>query len=320
MPHHWSMGEDVFVPADPNIRNNFGYGKRHPRLQLFRDDGTEVPVHFAYSENASMTGPILKRVFEKMDKKGISKRTFDENGQPLLYPLIVVDGHSSRMDGGFLRYVNQSKTKWLPVLGVPYGTSIWQVHDDKRQNGAFKMALSHAKSQYIRKKRAHNLKPEIVPLDIVIVARDAIENSFLRRDLTLRALSHRGWYPYNRNTLMDPEILPTAPDDVRQTTINLLKSRGIDDADVRVLPATDANLLESGSGQLAGGDIATEELAQTMLDLNHNCPTAADIVNAFGKAKKLHEGRINNMQRTIPSGPALTQVYLDAPRLTFYLD
>lgn len=317
MPRHWCAGDDPFAPYDKNVySNNFGPGKRYPGLTLTREDGKEVPVFFAHSENGSMTGAILTQVFQRMDKEGIATRTFDENGNPTQYPIVILDGHSSRTDGGFLRYINQRDTKWLPVLGVPYGTSIWQVHDDKRQNGAFKGALVDAKNKYIRKKMKHNLKPEIVPTDIVIILKDAVNNSFLRRDYTKKALSHRGWYPFNMSTLMDRDILPSAPDDVRQAMIAVMRSRGIDDAEIQVLPATDANLLNIVSGHLSGREVAAEQIAETMLDLNANCATAVDIVTALGKSQRLQEGRINHMQQSIPTSEELTETYHKAPKLT----
>jgi hypothetical protein len=316
---NWTQGVDVFVPYDQeNYHNNFGPGKKHPGLELRRDDGSKVPIYFAYTENASMTGDILKGVFEAMDEEGITTREFDENGKPVVYPLMILDGHGSRTHYDFLTYVNNDSTLWLPILGVPYGTSIWQLHDDKRQNGAFKGALVDAKRKFFRKKREHCLKPEILPTEIVIVAQDAIMNSFMVLEFTLRALSHRGWYPFNRNTLMDPQIIPTAPEDVRREMIRLLGIRGVSDAGFQVAPATDANMVSRGSGFMAGGASATEAIAETLVDLNHNCPTTRSIVTAFDRASKLNAGRINHDERTepVPSGAPLQQVYNDAPRLT----
>ena len=316
---NWICGVDVFVPYDQaNPHNNHGPGKKHPGLELRRDDGSKVPIYFAYSENASMTGDILKGVFEAMDEEGITTREFDENGKPVVYPLVILDGHGSRTHSGFLTYVNNDSTLWLPILGVPYGTSIWQLHDDKRQNGAFKGALVDAKRKFFRKKREHGLKPEILPTEIVIVAQDAIMNSFMNLGFTLRALSHRGWYPYNRNTLMDPQIISSAPEDVRREMIGLLESRGVSDAGFQVAPATDANMVTRGSGLLAGGASATEAIAETLVDLNHNCPTTRSIVTALDRASKLNAGRINHDERTgpVPSGAPLQKVYNDAKRLT----
>ncbi len=76
------------------------------------------------------------------------------------------------------------------------------------------------------KKRVHKLPVGIVPQEIVLVVRVAVNSSFMNIRYTLLALSHRGMYPFNRNPLMDPEILATAPDDVRHERTPGLCMRG----------------------------------------------------------------------------------------------
>jgi hypothetical protein len=95
-----------------------------------------------------MMGEILTLVFRQMDKLGITKRGFSENGSPVT-PLVILDGHSLRMDSKFLTYINEITIKWTDVLGAPYGTSKWQLHDDEAQNGSFKIALANAKKRCI---------------------------------------------------------------------------------------------------------------------------------------------------------------------------
>ena len=51
--------------------------------------------------------------------------------------------------------------------------------NNKRQNGCFKTELSSAKSVFYRNKRVHGLPSEMLPQDIVIVARTAIIKYFL---------------------------------------------------------------------------------------------------------------------------------------------
>ncbi len=131
---------------ESNFENYFGHGKRYPSLQLFCKDGTRIPICFAASKKTSMTGKVLTKIFEKMDVLGITKRSVDENGQPC-YPCVIIDGHTSRMDKGFLTYINKPLTKWVIALGAPYGTALWQLHEDKRLNGAFELALVNAKKK-----------------------------------------------------------------------------------------------------------------------------------------------------------------------------
>ena len=94
-----------------------------------------------------------------------------------------------------------------------YGTA--QLHDNKKQNGAFKLALVNLKKKTNLKKRVNKLPVGILPQEIVLIVEDAVNSSFMNGRYIISALSHRGMYPFNRNPLMDSEILSTAPDDVR---------------------------------------------------------------------------------------------------------
>ena len=130
------------------------------------------------------------------------------------------------VDKDFLTYINEPLIKWVIALGAPYGTALWQLHDDKRQNGVFKLALVNAKKQMNLKKRVNKLPVGILPQEIVLIVKDAVDSSFMNVRYTLLALSHRGMYPFNRNPLMDSEILTTVPDDVCHERTVMLCMRG----------------------------------------------------------------------------------------------
>jgi hypothetical protein len=194
---------------------------------------------------------------------------------------------------------------------VPYGTSVWQLHDDKRQNGSFKMALSRAKSSFYKKKILHGLPAEVLPCEIVVIAREAIDGSFMIKDHAKKALCHRGMNPFNRNTLMHPEILWTAPDDIRKQASDLLLSRGIKEIDGNpVLPPTEADLTQTGSGLLLGTRVP-EVIAETLHSLNYDGATADSIFKLAEKKTKLDEGRRTHMQSSlIPPGGSVKDVYM----------
>ena len=61
-------------------------------------------------------------------------------------------------------------------VGAPYGTDIWQFHDDEQENGTYKCQLAMAKADLILKKQAHGLDLEIEPFEIVVL----LPNSFMR--------------------------------------------------------------------------------------------------------------------------------------------
>jgi hypothetical protein len=73
-------------------------------------------------------------------------------------PFLLLDGHASRFDLIFLQYINQPETKWNCSIGLPSGTSYWQVGDSSKQNRLFKMALVRAKQEFIMKKNDAGLE------------------------------------------------------------------------------------------------------------------------------------------------------------------
>jgi hypothetical protein len=145
----WTLGIDVFVDWDAGDELNLGPGKRHPGLTLAYSDGKDIPVLFAANTKASMTSGILKEAFKKMDGLGITQRGVDNNGITY-HPAAVVDGHISRKGEDFFRYVNDADSRWEVNLGAPYGTKYWQLHGDRKQNGAFKDQLAASKSIFFR--------------------------------------------------------------------------------------------------------------------------------------------------------------------------
>ena len=64
-----------------------------------------------------------------------------------LTPFVLLDGHQSRFDLEFLEYINEPLHKRNVCIGVPYGTSLWQVVDSSEQNGQFKMLLNEKKAE-----------------------------------------------------------------------------------------------------------------------------------------------------------------------------
>ena len=69
-------------------------------------------------------------------------------------PFLLLDGHGSRFELPFLEYTNdmaEEGHKRCVCIGVPYGTSVWQVGDSAEQNGSFKMAMVRAKMNSFKK-------------------------------------------------------------------------------------------------------------------------------------------------------------------------
>lgn len=116
MPLAWQTGIDI--RAEEPVRNLRG------------------EIDFA-SESGGITGEILVKILEHFDKMNLFPRTA---GGPI--PVLLVDGHGSRLDPAFVDYINNESHPWKVCLGVPYATTLWQVGDASEQNGKFKSTSS----------------------------------------------------------------------------------------------------------------------------------------------------------------------------------
>ena len=68
---------------------------------------------------------------------------------------------------------------------------------------------------------------ELLDVEIVLVLKPAIDNSFNNLTLAKKALSIRGWYPFNRTSLDEPAILMSAQEDVQMERGENLTRRGV---------------------------------------------------------------------------------------------
>jgi hypothetical protein len=133
-------GMDIFAKTIGNesdndyIKNNTGPGKLFPCGPKCTYKGKEVPCMVACNESGGISTEILVQFLKHMDKLNIFPR------QDGLKPFLLLDGHGSRLELPFLKYVNDHGHPWVVCIGVPYGTSYWQVGDSSEQNGSYKMA------------------------------------------------------------------------------------------------------------------------------------------------------------------------------------
>ena len=81
--------------------------------------------------------------------------------------------------------------------------------------------------------------------------------------------------------------------------------------------STETNLLDVGSGLIAGGADATEALAETLHDLDHNNPTAANLFKLTQSAHNMASGRMqHNTSHESFTVKELNKRYKSAKRLT----
>jgi len=209
MRSEWALGFDPFadwIGSEENVRENIGEGKAMPQGPHCTFNDKHIPCFCACTENGSITGELLRKMLETIDEIGV----FDREGTGL-NPFLLLDGHGSRFELDFLDYINTAETKWECCIGLPYGTSYWQVGDSSEQNGCFKMALTRAKQELVTKKNDAGLPFAIDKTDVVGLVRAAWNRSFARVRTNIKAVTSRGWGPkaLNYNCLLHPEIQAT---------------------------------------------------------------------------------------------------------------
>jgi hypothetical protein len=188
----WQMGLDPFAPwiGEPDdIAANCGNGKQYPFGPTCYLKGKEVPCYCTCTESGSINGTILTDMLHTLDELNVFNR---ESG---LNPFLILDGHGSRFELEFLEYINDPEHKWHVNIGLPYGTSYWQVADSLEQNRSFKMALSEAKEALVKKKDDNGLPFEINKVDVVKLVKDSWARSFAKVETNRRAVLVRGWGP-----------------------------------------------------------------------------------------------------------------------------
>ena len=151
MDESWALGFNAtaeWVGDQHDIDANAGgIGKRYPMGPECIFKGVKVPSFCGCSENGSITAELLVSMLQAIDFLNIFKRL---DGEPP--PFLLLDGHGSRFDLQFLQYINCPETKWNVCIGVPYGTSYWQVGDSTEQNGCFKMSFARHKRDLLTAK------------------------------------------------------------------------------------------------------------------------------------------------------------------------
>ena len=138
---------------------------------------------FFVSPSGGVTGDILVQIIKQLDEQEIFVR---EHG---LTPMIILDGHESRLHLPFLTYIDKEGTKWIICHGTPYGTSYWQVGDSPEQNGSFKMAWIAEKRDLVTYKTDRGLQTSLTADDLMPLLNRAWQRSFARERLVTKAIA-----------------------------------------------------------------------------------------------------------------------------------
>ena len=152
------------------------------------------------SESGGITREILTNTLRYLDSKQVLTR---ENG---LLPFLLVDAHGSRFSLEFLRYINNAAHKWCVCIGVPYGTSFWQVADSEEQNGAFTDKFAEAKTNLLKKLWDTGNTRDLNRHDLIPMLNSAFD-AFCNVQSNLKAIDSRGWGRALNRALLDlPQI------------------------------------------------------------------------------------------------------------------
>jgi hypothetical protein len=125
-------------------------------------NGNEVPTFVTCIKNGSITSQLLTNMLSKMDDLEL----FDRSGG--VNPFLLCDRDCSRFGESFLEYKLEGNTPLTCCIGVPYGTSMWQVGDSTEQNGTFKIESKKAKAATtVTSKIQADLSPTLEQTNII---------------------------------------------------------------------------------------------------------------------------------------------------------
>jgi hypothetical protein len=185
------------------LYKNMGKGHQYPGGPSCEYEGKTIPCMVTFNPGGGITATILTDILRTLDKLEIFSR---KNG---IRPFVLLDGHASRFDIEFLEYINNKTHKWSVCIGVPYGTSLWQVGDSIYQNGQFKVRITQKKEQILLTRYKKQMGLELMPTDIIPLVNYGWSGSFANVPNNIKAISERGWSPLNKILLLHPEIRKT---------------------------------------------------------------------------------------------------------------
>jgi hypothetical protein len=274
MTQELQLGIDIRAPmveGDDSVRGNYGPGKRYPGAPTCNFRGTIVPPFVCCSPKGGITSELLKSMLERMDSLNLFPRV---QGGPL--PFLLLDGHGSRFQLPFMRYIGDEEHKWKVCIGVPNGTAHWQVGDSAEQNGSWKMATTRDKRNLSQFRISMGMPLNIRQSDIVPVVNTAWKQSFARVPSNKRAISRRGWQPLNRGLLKHPEVLKTK---VSQTTTTPPSQEIVPTAAIAV-PADSPTVLSDISNTIASSE-TTNTTPAASSSSDKSLPKALNLTSGY---------------------------------------
>ena len=287
--------------------NNSGKGKHFPGGPECVYRGKTVPALVRWHESASITSEILVDMLQTLDEMELVPRNNGVN------PLILLDGHRSRLEMPFLKYVNTPEDHWVAVIGVPYGTALWQVGDSKEQNGSFNMAITKAKQNLLEMKDSIGMQNAgMIDTDLMPLINEAWEKSFARVDKNRNAIADRGWNPLNKALLLDPTL--------RSTMTSNEKSDEYQKLNQIILPNKSSYHDKQTTESLTTETDQSDELSSLnnnpiCNDLNFSEGMSSYCLKAFISNEQLQQAR-EELRKDMDSGKSIKQQLKESTRLS----
>ena len=226
--------------------------------------------------------------------------------QDNIKPFLLLDGHGSRLEFPFLKYINTPEDHWVVCLGVPYGTALWQVGDSKEQNGSFNIAITKAKQQLLEFRESKCLSAKLQSTYLIPLINKAWANSFARVSKNKYAICDRGWNTLNKILLTIPEIRATMTDEERrkeEISDSIILPNRFSDADTETNTVFVTAIADSSDNH----SIASS--------LNYSKGTSAFCLGVILKQEQLMEAREKiNMEKL--EGKTLVEKLKEAKRVT----
>lgn len=260
------------------FEENYGPGNLFPGGPICEFEGKLIPCMIRYSENGSITPDILRDILKTLDELNIFKEYRDKG----VTPFLLVDGHQSRFHTKFLEYITNEEHPWKVSIGVPYGTSLWQVGDSYQQNGRYKVTLMKSKKLIMDRRIEYFISDmELTATDVIPMINLAWEASFADKSGNAQAIRERGFNPLNKKLLQLEELRRTMTDTDKQEEKSL-------------------NLVTDEMISMLNSDPNSNDSDQNRINsLNFNCGYAASVIDKLVGHVDLERARSRNNAKAV---------------------
>ena len=114
----------------------------------------------------------------------------------------------------------------MVCIGVPYGTTLWQVDELKEPNDSFKIAMIKTKSELLKKRlNMYMDEPNLLLTDMIPCINYVWNMSFDRVGFNKKAIADKGWGYLDYNLLCYHNIKATMTKSECEELHSMVKSK-----------------------------------------------------------------------------------------------